>query len=152
MAVMDAPLDRDLYQADKGLKNTEFVVRDGDVILLDAACSHSVGITHFVELMKKAPTYAATLALVEEKGYSLGDHKAVKLRDLTEAKGMRVGVISPTLLPQAAELEPVLQMTLFGTRKAAAAWADELLAPDAASAPYRTLLVHDAGNLTLVLE
>ena len=43
-------------------------------------------------------------------------------------------------------------MTLFGTRKAAAAWADELLAPDAASAPYRTLLVHDAGNLTLVLE
>jgi hypothetical protein len=106
VAVMDAPLDRDLYQvanpmpaqsfscppsvkicvgvafdewnrqwrmevtappfgqADKGLKNTEFVVRDGGVILLDAACSHGVGITHFVELMKKAPTYAAiTLSL-----------------------------------------------------------------------------------------
>ena len=138
--------------ADKGLKNTEFVVRDGGVILLDAACSHGVGITHFVELMKKAPTYAAALALVEEKGYSLGDHKAVKLRDLTEAKGVRVGVVSPTLLPQAAELEPVLQMKLFGTRREAAAWADGLLAVDAAGAAYRSLLVHDAGNLTLVLE
>jgi hypothetical protein len=32
--------------------------------------------------------------------------KAVKLRDLTEAKGVRVGVVSPTLLPQARGPRP----------------------------------------------
>jgi hypothetical protein len=43
-------------------------------------------------------------------------------------------------------------MKLFGTRREAAVWADGLLAVDAAGAAYRSLLVHDAGNLTLVLE
>lgn len=110
VAEMDAPLDRDMYQADKGLKNTEFVVRDGGVILLEAACEYGLGITHFVELMKAAPTYEAAMELVNQKGYSLGDHKGVKLRNLTNQRGVRVGVISPTLAEQAAELEPILQM------------------------------------------
>eukprot|EP01052_Picozoa_sp_SAG31_P061438 SAG31_NODE_20515_length_572_cov_0.983087_2_plen_92_part_00 len=42
IAEVEAPLDRDLYQADKGLKNTEFVIRDGGVILLDAECHNGV--------------------------------------------------------------------------------------------------------------
>ena len=42
VAEVEAPLDRDLYQADKGLKNTEFVIRDGGVILLDAGCNSGV--------------------------------------------------------------------------------------------------------------
>ena len=147
IAEMDPPLDRDLYQADKGIKNTEFVVRDGGVILLEAPCAHGVGISHFVDLMKSAPSYEAALALVNERGYSLGDHKAVKLRNLTDARGVRVGVISTTLAADAAELEPILQMKIFGSRAEGAAWAAEQL-----GAEFRTLLVHDAGNLTLVLE
>ena len=104
---MEAPLDRDLYQADKGLKNTEFVIRDGGIILLDASCKSGVvrisslylahthttcpspnarcsartqGISHFVELMREVKTYDEALALVEARGYNLGDHKGVKLR------------------------------------------------------------------------
>lgn len=72
VAEMDAPLDRDMYQADKGLKNTEFVVRDGGVILLEAACEYGLGITHFVELMKAAPTYAA-LPLYDPRASILSD-------------------------------------------------------------------------------
>jgi nickel-dependent lactate racemase len=147
IAEMDPPLNRDLYQADKGIKNTEFVVKDGGVILLEAACEHGVGITHFVELMKKAATYEEAMALVNEKGYSLGDHKAVKLRNLTANRGVRIGVISPALAADAAELEPILQMKIFSTREEGATWANETLGSD-----YRSLLVHDAGNLTLVLD
>ena len=149
IAEMDAPLNRDLYQADKGLKNTEFVVRNGGVILLEATCEHGVGITHFVELMKKAPTYAEAVALVNEKGYSLGDHKAVKLRNLTNERGVRVGIISATLAAEKEELEPILQMKIFATKEEGAAWADETLG---SGSGYRSLLVKDAGNLTLVLE
>ena len=47
----------------------------------------------------------------------------------------------------AAELEPILQMKIFGSRAEGATWAAEQL-----GAEFRTLLVHDAGNLTLVLE
>ena len=41
-------------------------------------------------------------------------------------------------------------MKLFSTRQEAAAWADGLLRGEGRG--YRTLLVHDAGNLTLVLD
>ena len=147
IAEMDAPLNRDLYQADKGIKNTEFVVRDGGVILLEATCEHGVGITHFVELMKKAATYEEAMALVNEKGYSLGDHKAVKLRNLTGNRAVQIGVVSAALAADAAELEPILQMKIFSNREDGAAWANEIL-----GSSYRSLLVHDAGNLTLVLD
>ena len=97
--------------------------------------------------MKKAGTYEQAMALVNEKGYSLGDHKAVKLRNLTGNRGVKIGVISATLAADAAELEPILQMKIFPTREQGAMWANETL-----GGSYRSLLVHDAGNLTLVLD
>ena len=33
----------------------------GGVILLEASCEYGVGITHFVDLMKAAPTYDAAM-------------------------------------------------------------------------------------------
>eukprot|EP01051_Picozoa_sp_SAG22_P009905 SAG22_NODE_859_length_6830_cov_2.134601_2_plen_432_part_00 len=153
VAEVEAPLNRDLYQADKGLKNTEFVIRDGGIILLDATCANGVGITHFVELMREAKTYDEAMALVESRGYSLGDHKAVKLRNLTEKRGVRVGLVSPAMQAAAAadaSLEGVLQMKFFGTREDAAQWADQILSSE--QGEYRSLVVHDAGNITLVLD
>ena len=97
--------------------------------------------------MKKAATYEEAMALVNEKGYSLGDHKAVKLRNLTGKRGVKIGVVSAALAADAAELEPILQMKIFSSRDAGAAWASETL-----GSSFRSLLVHDAGNLTLVLD
>lgn len=138
------PLDRDFYQADKGIKNTECAVRDGGVLILEAACQKGVGIDHFVELLREAPTHAAAAAAVAERGYRLGDHKAVRLRALTDTRGVRVALVSQHV---DASLGKVLGIRIFADRGAAAAWAADSLPPEA-----RGVIVSDAGNLTLELS
>jgi nickel-dependent lactate racemase len=142
VARMAPPLDRDLYQADKGIKNTEAAVRDGGVIVLEAGCEHGVGIDHFVGLLRAASTHARALEVIAERGYRLGDHKAVRLRALTDGRGVRVGLVAPGVDPS---LESVLGMRVFADRNAAATWAAGLLPRQGA----RGLLVDDAGNKTL---
>ena len=124
VARVGAPLDRDLYQADKGIKNTEAAVKDGGVLVLDAACPRGVGLDHFVEMLRAAPTYAAAIELVGRRGYRLGDHKAVRLRALTDLRGVRVAIISAAIDPATSA---VLGMQVFATREKAAAWLRQLM-------------------------
>jgi nickel-dependent lactate racemase len=145
VACVDPPLDRDLYQADKGIKNSEAGVRDGGVLILDATCARGVGIDHFVGLLERAPTYVDAMLIVSGRGYRLGDHKAVKLRALRDNRNVRLAVVSKHL---DAGLARVLGMQIFPRRADAAAWARDLLAAPASSKP-RALVVADAGNLTL---
>jgi hypothetical protein len=85
------PLDKSLYQADKGIKNVEAAVRDGGVILLEARCEEGVGIDRFFSLMERAPTYRKTLELVQKNGYTLGDHKAERLHARRSQSGSPSG-------------------------------------------------------------
>jgi nickel-dependent lactate racemase len=140
------PLDRDLYQADKGIKNTEAAVRDGGVLVVEAECEAGIGIRHFVELLEQAPSYAAAREIVAKRGYRLGDHKAVRLRALTDVRGVRVALVSRNVDPAMA---PVLGMEVFRERNAAAAWVRETLRGVASP---RGLVVEDAGNMALELE
>jgi len=145
VARVGAPLDRDLYQADKGIKNTEVGVRSGGVLILDAECAKGVGIDHFVTLLRTAPTYVEAMMIVQQRGYRLGDHKAIKLRALTDNRKVRIGLVSPHIDPA---LGAVLGMTVFRDRADAAHWARGQLP----SAKARCLIVEDAGNLTLELR
>jgi nickel-dependent lactate racemase len=145
VARVGAPLDRDLYQADKGIKNTEVAVRNGGVLILEAECEKGVGIDHFVTLLRTAPSYVEAMMIVQQRGYRLGDHKAVKLRALTDNRKVRVGVVSPHL---DRDLADILGMRIFHDRADAAHWARGQLA----SAKARCLVVEDAGNLTLELR
>lgn len=138
------PLDRDVYQADKGIKNTEGAVRDGGVLLVEAGCAHGVGIDHFVQLLRAASTYAEALKVVGARGYRLGDHKAVRLRQLTDARGVRVGLIAAKGALDSALAGP-LGFALFEDRESALLWAREQLG----DGPRGCLLVEDAGNLTV---
>jgi nickel-dependent lactate racemase len=142
VASVGVPLDRDFYQADKGIKNTEFAVRSGGVLLLEAECARGVGIDHFVDLLRAAPSAEAARTLVEERGYRLGDHKAVRLRALTDERGVRLGVVSRGI---PADLAGVLGIELFADRESAARWALDLLGDSARTA----VVVHDAGNIAL---
>ncbi len=142
IAQVEAPLDRDFYQADKGIKNTEFAVRDDGVLLLEAACTRGVGIDHFVELLRAAPTADDARTVVEERGYRLGDHKAVRLRALTDERGVRIGLISNGV---PAEMADVLGIRIFPDRASALAWAREALDGEDLVA----VVVHDAGNVAL---
>jgi nickel-dependent lactate racemase len=151
IARVESPLDRDVYQADKGIKNTENAVRDGGVLVVEADCAHGLGIDHFVETLRAAATHAAALELVDERGYRLGDHKAVRLRALTDRRRVRCGLVSPNVDPG---LGPVLGMNVLSSREQAAAWVREQLHEPSASragaeAEVHGLEVCDAGNLTL---
>ncbi len=138
VATVHPPLDRDFYQAEKGIKNTERVVRDGGTMVLDAACERGVGIDHFLALLREAPTFSAARKVVARDGYKLGDHKAVRLRALTEDREVRVIVVSPTLDP---ELAPILGVEIASSREEAA----NALRKDAPG--NRALWVDDAGNV-----
>lgn len=141
-----APLDRDFYQAEKGIKNTEFALREEGVMILEATCRHGVGIDHFVALLRQAATHDEAVAVVEARGYRLGDHKAVRLRALTDERRVRVALVSEGV---PAALGEVLGVHIFADRRGAAEWAAGILGPE----PSRGLIVQDAGNVAIeVLE
>jgi hypothetical protein len=142
VAEVRPPLDRDFYQADKGIKNTEAAVRSGGVLLLEARCSGGVGIDHFVELLRAAPGVERAREIVAARGYRLGDHKAVRLRALTDERAVHVGVISGGIDP---ELAGVLDVSLFADRRSAVEWARTLLDDPSP----RAIVVRDAGNIAL---
>ncbi len=142
VAEVKPPLDRDLYQADKGIKNTETAVRDGGVILVEAECAKGVGIDHFLELLREASTFDAAMQRMRSRGYRLGDHKAVRLRALMDLRKVQVGVVSSLLDP--APLAG-LGIRVFPERAAAAEWAKRVLG----GGNLQGVVVHDAGNLAL---
>jgi nickel-dependent lactate racemase len=138
------PLDKSLYQADKGIKNVEAAVRDRGVILLDARCEEGLGIDRFFKLMEKAPTYEKTLALIKTDGYELGDHKALRLRALTERRGVRLGIVSSRLNDYEAG---IMSLEPFDEAYKAAHWAMARIG----KGKGRAMMVEDAGNMTLTL-
>jgi len=142
IASVHAPLDRDLYQADKGIKNTEAGLRDGGILLVDAACERGVGISHFLDLLRSADSHDAALRIVAERGYRLGDHKAVRLRALTDGRRVRLGLLSSNL---DMSLEGLLGARIFADARAAASW----IQGEADAATARAVWVTDAGNITL---
>lgn len=135
------PLDRSLYQADKGIKNTEAAVRNAGVLVLEAPCLRGIGLDRFVELLRTAPSYATAVSAVRSRGYRLGDHKAVRLRALTDARRVNIALVTDGVAP---DLETVLGMRIFRDRRRAAAWATTLLPH-----PSRGIVVEDAGNVVL---
>jgi nickel-dependent lactate racemase len=106
VAEVPPPLGRSLYQADKGIQNTAPAVRDGGLLVLVAGCEEGLGQDAFCDLLRRAPAMEEVRALLDRRGYRLGDHKAVRLRSLTDpaGRGVRLRFVSPGLDAAAAAL------------------------------------------------
>jgi nickel-dependent lactate racemase len=74
LAVMGAPLDRNLYQLQKGFENHLQAIKDGGWILLLSPCRDGVGNDFFEPLASAYPRWQA-LPDWDDQEYSLGLHK-----------------------------------------------------------------------------
>lgn len=136
------PLARNFYQADKALKNNHRAVRDGGGIILEAECPEGIGPDHFMRLLRLAPDYASARLRVEADGYRLGDHKAVKLRHLTDPaqRGVHVALVSRHV---SAEDAAIAGMRSFHDAPAARRWLQGVMAGRVETG----CRVEDAGNV-----
>lgn len=139
------PLGRNLYQADKALKNNHRAVRNAGAILLEAPCDEGIGPDAFLNLLREATTYHQARQTVTNRGYQLGDHKAVKLRHLTDPheRNVRVALASPNVPPEAAAL---CGIHAFPSVNAALQW----LQTNTPAPLQQALRIEDAGNMCVL--
>ena len=143
IADVSGPLGQSFYQADKGIKNSEHAVRDGGCIILAAPCEDGIGQAAFVDLLTEATNYRQAADIVAARGYRLGDHKAVRLRRLTDPAGrnIKVFLVSPGISQ--------LQAKVLGLTKAPdASWA--LRQAGVEPRRQRVYAIKDAGNHCLL--
>jgi lactate racemase len=82
VSVVKFPADIDLYQAQKGIDNAKYALKEGGILILVAKCRMGVGEESFVKLMSSACSPKDVLDRIEEK-YILGFHKAAKMAEVS---------------------------------------------------------------------
>jgi len=98
VSVVKFPADIDLYQAQKGIDNAKYGLKDGGIIILVAKCRMGVGDEEFVNLLSSSSSPKDALERIEKK-FVLGWHKAAKMAELgLWAQSWAVTDLDPKLL------------------------------------------------------
>jgi len=113
------PLDRNLYQAVKGMATGELIVKDGGVIILMAECVDGVEHTDFQRLMEGAKTPREVLDAVREREPLVDQWEAQVLARILQraevivvSKGVKDSTIEDMLMTPASTPEEALNLAL----------------------------------------
>jgi len=136
VSVVKFPSDIDLYQAQKGIDNAKYALKEGGILLLVAKCRMGVGDDSFVKLLSSASSPADALKKIEQ-GFVLGYHKAAKMAEV----GLSAEVWAVT------DLDPALLESIF--IKPFASLQEALDAALAKKGPDAKALVLLDGSLTI---
>ncbi len=77
IAINQSPLNRNLYQSQKGLENCKSILEENGIFILVSSCIEGIGNNAFYELMASSNSPDEVFQKVE-KNYKLGFHKAAK--------------------------------------------------------------------------
>jgi nickel-dependent lactate racemase len=81
VSVVKFPSDIDLYQAQKGIDNAKYALKEGGILLLVAKCRMGIGEESFVRLLSSASSPKDALDRIEKK-FVIGYHKAAKMAEV----------------------------------------------------------------------
>jgi nickel-dependent lactate racemase len=81
VSVVKFPSDIDLYQAQKGIDNAKYALKEGGILILIAKCRMGIGEESFVNLLSSASSPKDALDRIEQK-FVLGYHKAAKMAEV----------------------------------------------------------------------
>ncbi len=84
ISIVNPPLDRSLYQAQKGLENVRGALKKGGTIILVARCTEGIGNDAFYTTLKKYDTVDGVIVSLNRENYRFGDHKAHKFATLAK--------------------------------------------------------------------
>ena len=77
IAINQSPLNKNLYQSQKGLENCKSILHENGIFILVSSCNEGIGNNAFYELMASCKSPDEVFRKVE-KNYKLGYHKAAK--------------------------------------------------------------------------
>jgi len=98
VSVVKFPSDIDLYQAQKGIDNAKYALKDGGILILVAKCRMGIGEESFVKLLSSADSPKDALCRIEKK-FVVGYHKAAKMAEVgLKAQTWAVTDLEPQLL------------------------------------------------------
>ncbi|MDD4053187.1 MAG: lactate racemase domain-containing protein [candidate division Zixibacteria bacterium] len=103
VAEMRPPLDRNLYQLQKGIENCVAAVRDGGTLIVVSPCREGIGNDEFYRLAERLRTPETVLAQAAAENPPLGIHKLCRIVRLSR----RISVKALT------ELEPDVLRRVF---------------------------------------
>ena len=81
VSVAKFPSDIDLYQAQKGIDNAKYALKEGGILILVAKCRTGIGEDSFVKLLSSASSPQDALDRIEKK-FVVGYHKAAKMAEV----------------------------------------------------------------------
>jgi nickel-dependent lactate racemase len=128
------PLDKNLYQAQKALENSQAAVRDGGALIVVSACREGIGSDYFFELARR---WNRARNCAKDGQVHFGSHKLSRV----VAIGKRITVYVHSTLPEEAVrqvfYEPLDNLQSFLYSKAGEC------------EKYHLAVVHDAANMVL---